>query len=274
MKKVCVQCKKEFELTESEIKYFKSKNLSVPKRCKACREQNKAEKNNNVQVTGDYTQSHGRTSENGKKLGVIAAVAVLIVALMGVYVRNMVLNHVSDADTGISQTVTQVETPKVEVDVSKPEVEVEVEKPKVEVEVESPEVIVETDKPKVEVEVEKPADLEQPLSETLQVTEEQPQADTSVQEPVAATYRFRNKKLLNQHYEKHGMDMGFASAAEYEAAASAVITNPDALYKTEKEDGDGCYYIEGTNEFVVLSTDGYIRTYFKPDSGKKYFDKQ
>ena len=24
----------------------------------------------------------------------------------------------------------------------------------------------------------------------------------------------------------------------------------------------------------VLSTDGYIRTYFRPGSGKKYFDKQ
>ncbi|MBQ2147419.1 MAG: hypothetical protein II439_03940, partial [Firmicutes bacterium] len=27
-------------------------------------------------------------------------------------------------------------------------------------------------------------------------------------------------------------------------------------------------------EFVVLSKDGYIRTYFWPDSGKKYYDKQ
>lgn len=87
-------------------------------------------------------------------------------------------------------------------------------------------------------------------------------------------YYFRSEKLLSQHYDKHGRDMGFASAAEYEKAASAVINNPEALYKTEAEDGDGVYYIEETNEFVVLSTDGYIRTYFLPDSGKKYFDKQ
>ena len=40
------------------------------------------------------------------------------------------------------------------------------------------------------------------------------------------------------------------------------------------EDGDGVYYIEDTNEFVILSTDGYIRTYFRPSGGKKYFDKQ
>ena len=87
-------------------------------------------------------------------------------------------------------------------------------------------------------------------------------------------YRFRNDKLLTDHYKKHGMDMGFASKEEYEKAAGKVIANPDSLHKTEKEDGDDIYYLEETNEFVVVSTDGYIRTYFYPDSGKKYFDKQ
>jgi pyocin large subunit-like protein len=87
-------------------------------------------------------------------------------------------------------------------------------------------------------------------------------------------YCFRNSKLLEQHYEKHGIEMGFSSAEEYEAAASAVVTNPEALHKTEAEDGDDVYYIEDTNEFVVVSTDGYIRTYFLPDGGKAYFDRQ
>ena len=88
------------------------------------------------------------------------------------------------------------------------------------------------------------------------------------------TYSFRNQDYLDQHFEKHGKEMGFATPEEYEAAASAVINNPDALYKTEAEDGDGVYYIESTNEFVVLSTDGYIRTYFNPSDGKAYFDRQ
>ena len=87
-------------------------------------------------------------------------------------------------------------------------------------------------------------------------------------------YRFRNSKLLNQHYDKHGKEMGFASAADYEKAACDVANDPSALHKTEKEDGDDIYYIEATNDFVVISTDGYIRTYFWPDSGKKYYDKQ
>ena len=87
-------------------------------------------------------------------------------------------------------------------------------------------------------------------------------------------YVFRTKKLLNDHYEKHGIEMGFASAEEYEAAASAVINNPAALTKTEAEDGDYVYYVEETNEFVILSTDGYIRTYFYPSAGKAYYDRQ
>ena len=88
------------------------------------------------------------------------------------------------------------------------------------------------------------------------------------------TYTFRNSKLLNEHYEKHGKEMGFASAKAYEKAACDVINNPDALTKTEKEDGDFVYYVEATNEFVILSKDGYIRTYFLPSSGKKYYDRQ
>ena len=80
--------------------------------------------------------------------------------------------------------------------------------------------------------------------------------------------------VLCVNYEKHGIEMGFDSAAAYEEAASAVINNPDALYKTEKEDGDGVYYVEATNEFVILSTDGYIRTYFYPNGGINYFNRQ
>ena len=87
-------------------------------------------------------------------------------------------------------------------------------------------------------------------------------------------YTFRNDRLLEEHFRKHGVEMGFDSEEDYEKAASDVANDPDALHKLEKDDGDDVYYKEETNEFVVISTDGFIRTYFCPDSGKKYFDKQ
>lgn len=87
-------------------------------------------------------------------------------------------------------------------------------------------------------------------------------------------YYFRNEDLLEQHFEKHGMEMGFESMEAYEAAASAVVYHPDVLTKTEAEDGDYVYYIEETNEFVVISQDGYIRTYFNPSAGIDYYNRQ
>ena len=100
------------------------------------------------------------------------------------------------------------------------------------------------------------------------------QGDSDTEDGSETTYHFRNEELLKQHYQKHGVEMGFASEEEYEKAASAVITNPESLSKTEEEDGDYCYYLESANEFAILSTDGYIRTYFNPSAGKAYFDKQ
>ena len=57
-------------------------------------------------------------------------------------------------------------------------------------------------------------------------------------------------------------------------SASDVVNNPESLHKTEKEDGDDVYYLKDTNEFVIVSTDGYIRTYFYPRDGIEYFERQ
>lgn len=125
---------------------------------------------------------------------------------------------------------------------------------------------------------------EQPTAAQPETTASQPKATeseateaaTTVQPQTAAqaSITFRNEKLLNSHYEKHGIEMGFASAKDYERAAAAVVSNPEALHKKEAEDGDDVYYIESTNEFVIVSTDGYIRTYFNPDAGISYYNRQ
>lgn len=92
--------------------------------------------------------------------------------------------------------------------------------------------------------------------------------------PQVQLYTFRNDHLLNQHYEKHGIEMGFATIEEYVAAANAVIYHPDVLHKQEAEDNDDVYFLEATNEFVVVSTDGYIRTYFIASGGIDYYNRQ
>ena len=88
------------------------------------------------------------------------------------------------------------------------------------------------------------------------------------------TLTFRSDSLREEHFEKHGIEMGFTSAKEYEKAAAAVVSDSRALHKLEKEDGDDVYYLKDTNEFVIVSTDGYIRTYFYPRDVIEYFERQ
>lgn len=49
VKFTCKQCGKEFTLSDSEIRFYKGKNLKLPKRCKECRVKNK-------QVKGEHKQ--------------------------------------------------------------------------------------------------------------------------------------------------------------------------------------------------------------------------
>lgn len=115
-----------------------------------------------------------------------------------------------------------------------------------------------------------------PTPTLVPVQTSQPIAPTSSPAPLQTPrpITFRNESLLREHFDKHGKEMGFTDAKAYEQAAAAVVTNPLSLHKVEAEDNDDVYYLESTNEFVIVSTDGYIRTYFKPDKGKVYFDQQ
>lgn len=121
--------------------------------------------------------------------------------------------------------------------------------------------VVTTEKATTETVTKTEATTEEDKTETPEITDDRP-------------LTFRNANRLNEHYEKHGIEMGFSSAEEYEAAAKRVVLNKDSLHKLEEEDGDDVYYLEISNEFVVVSPDGYIRTYFNPSDGINYYNRQ
>lgn len=102
------------------------------------------------------------------------------------------------------------------------------------------------------------------------------EADLSETEKAVQKYYFRSEKLFDSHYEKHGAEFGDITQDEYLDLANELINaeGENILHKTEKEDGDFLYYDTETNEFLVLSTDGYIRTFFKPSAGLDYWERQ
>ncbi len=130
------------------------------------------------------------------------------------------------------------------------------------------------DEPLVEMEQaqdEPLVEMEQAQNETVPTIAEQ---EDVVLDEEEILYPFRTQEQLTDHYERHGVEMGYDTEESYVAGANGVVLSPDALHKLEEEDGDFVYYLEETNEFVVLSPDGYIRTYFCPDDGIDYYNRQ
>jgi filamentous hemagglutinin len=74
---------------------------------------------------------------------------------------------------------------------------------------------------------------------------------------------------LQDHFTRHGGDFGASTAAEYEQQAAGFLTGPRGAGVLEKvrpfPNGDVVRYNPATEEFGVLSPNGTIRTYFKPD---------
>ena len=187
-KKKCVQCGKEFTITDSEKQFFESRNLKLPKRCKECRE-----KTNPHQVKTNTYQVSLRKEKTFTIKKAYLILTILLIAFSVLYINS----KISSEEYQIKQEVN-----------------------------------------------------------------------------VSDSYTFKSESLLQEHFNKHGSEFGYASTSQYESRANAVINSPDALHKTEVEDGDSVYYIQATNEFVILSTEGYIRTYFKPEDGIDYYNKQ
>ncbi len=75
MNKKCVQCGKVFSLSDSELEFFKSKNLSIPKRCKECREQNRTSKPHKY-------KSYYADNANKEDLAFAVITAVITIALL------------------------------------------------------------------------------------------------------------------------------------------------------------------------------------------------
>jgi filamentous hemagglutinin len=79
-----------------------------------------------------------------------------------------------------------------------------------------------------------------------------------------------------EHWEKHGSEFPeFHSALEYERGALAFVLSPPpgTLTKTNTR-GDTLLYDSDSNTFAVRDAQGEPRTFFRPDNGRAYWDRQ
>jgi len=85
-----------------------------------------------------------------------------------------------------------------------------------------------------------------------------------------------NRNNAEEHWQKHGREFPeFHSAQEYEDGALRFVTNPPPGTLTKsRENGDTLFYDPATNTFAVKDRRGEPRTFFRPDSGRVYWDRQ
>ena len=79
---------------------------------------------------------------------------------------------------------------------------------------------------------------------------------------------FSNSNSLYDHFNKHGAEFGYTNESEYLKGAQDFIGtkgNEGVLSKI-RANGDTVIYNPNTNEFAVVTKDGTIVTYFKPDT--------
>lgn len=114
---------------------------------------------------------------------------------------------------------------------------------------------------------------------SFQITNESDQLEyVYPSEAVDTDLQFRTEQKLEEHFQKHVIEQqefGDISVEDYLYFAQELMTVVEGEDTLTKEiDGETLYYDAETNEFGVLSSDGYIKTFFKPSDGQAYFDRQ
>lgn len=99
-----------------------------------------------------------------------------------------------------------------------------------------------------------------------------PAASSTAQGDDAAPSFARGR--LDEHFAKHGAELGITTKHEYLARARALVRGGPGVDTLRQRDGDTCYFRDATGEFAVLSASGVLRTYFRPNDGRRYFERQ
>lgn len=88
--------------------------------------------------------------------------------------------------------------------------------------------------------------------------------------------RFPSEELLTGHHKKHMKQFGEISVEEYLDLANALADSPlsDDVVQLVRSDGSISKYCFSTNEFVVVDPDGTIKTFFKPEKGRRYWQDE
>lgn len=87
---------------------------------------------------------------------------------------------------------------------------------------------------------------------------------------------FASRRKLVEHYKKHGREFGSITEDEYLRLAQEMRDRAAGgdLLEAKRADGVVTRFDRRTGAFLAFNSDLTIRTYFKPNTGERYFQRQ
>lgn len=89
---------------------------------------------------------------------------------------------------------------------------------------------------------------------------------------------FRSRAQLDEHYAKHGAEFGRISEQEYLRLAQELRDTPASpggpILEARRHDGEFSRFDRRHGFFGAYNPDGTIRTFFIPNDGERYFQRQ
>ncbi len=87
---------------------------------------------------------------------------------------------------------------------------------------------------------------------------------------------FRTRRNLEEHYQKHGREFGSISQDEYLRQAQTLrdIAAGGDVLESARADGVTTRFDRKAGTFLAFNQNLTIRTFFKPNDGERYFQRQ
>ena len=87
---------------------------------------------------------------------------------------------------------------------------------------------------------------------------------------------FRSQAQLDEHYQKHGSEFGTISKAEYLRLAQELRDAPAGgpILEARRPSGEFSRFDRRHGYFGAYNSNGTIRTFFIPNAGERYFQRQ
>ena len=87
---------------------------------------------------------------------------------------------------------------------------------------------------------------------------------------------FRSRALLHEHYAKHGAEFGAVTETQYLHLAQALRdARPGGpILESRRPNGEFSKFDTRHGYFGAYNRDGTIRTFFVPNDGLRYFQRQ